>query len=259
MVSKQEVRADVKVRTLPMQVAAHLVRRIAAADLEGDQVPSESHIAEDFGVSRVVARETLKILASLDIVHIAQGRRVTLRPPEEWDYLSVQLVEWLPQEHVTQLLRELQEMRLMLEPELAAKAAESASSAALQTMADLLQQMEEREDSPEAYLEVDLAFHLEVCRASQNRILDRIMYSARWLLATSRRATNDQPHSLPDATAVHQRIYDAIASGDVSAAREEMRTHMQDNVTILTEGGSRRSSKTVRRGSAAKKKVEQAR
>ena len=39
-------------------------------------------------MSRAVAREALKILRALDMVDIAQGRRVTLRPPAEWDYLS---------------------------------------------------------------------------------------------------------------------------------------------------------------------------
>ncbi|SDS86806.1 FadR/GntR family transcriptional regulator [Microlunatus soli] len=244
MVSKQESRADVKVRTLPMQVAGHLVRQIIGSELDPDRAPSELDITRDFGVSRVVARETLKILASVDIVRIAQGRRVSLRPPEEWDYLSVQLLEWLPAEEVAQLLRELQEMRLMLEPELAAKAAESADEAALQSMSELLRRMRETEESPEEYLELDMAFHLEICKASRNRILDRIMYSARWLLATSRRATNDQPHSLHNATPVHQGIYDAIAAGDSAGAREAMRAHLQANITILTKATSRRGSST---------------
>jgi len=238
MVSKQQAVADVKVRTLPMQVAAHLVRRIAAGELDGEELPSELGITQQFGVSRVVARETLKILASLDIVHIAQGRRVMLRPPEEWDYLSGQLLEWLPRDHVVGLLRELQETRLLIEPELAARAATSITPEALDRLRELLAEMERLHDAPEKYLEVDHAFHMEICRASENRILDRIMYAARWLLATSRRVTNAQPHSLPDATVVHRRIFDAIEAGDPARAREEMRAHLQINVTIL-QGGVR--------------------
>lgn len=239
MVSKQESLADVKVRTLPMQVAAHLVRRIASAELTDDRVPSELDISTEFGVSRVVARETLKILSALDIVHIAQGRRVTLRPPEEWDYLSAQLLEWLPPEHIRGLLRELQEARLLLEPELAARAAESITAESLQRCRDLLARMEELEDRPEEYLEVDHAFHMEICRASQNRILERIMYSARWLLATSRRVTNEQPHSLADATSIHREILQCIEDGDPELARLEMRRHMEYNVRILSGRGHR--------------------
>lgn len=244
MVSKQELRTDVKVRTLPTQVAAHLVRQIVGAELTGGRVPSESVITEEFGVSRVVAREALKILSSLDIVHIAQGRRVMLRPPEEWDYLSSQLLEWLPQEHIADLLRELQEARLLLEPELAAQAATMITKSSLRRLNELVGQMSQLEDRPEQYLEVDHAFHLEICRASQNRILDRIMYSARWLLATSRRVTNEQPHGLADATAIHRRILEAIEAGDPERARQEMRDHMERNVRILgkPKRGTRRRS-----------------
>ncbi|HLU57721.1 MAG TPA: GntR family transcriptional regulator, partial [Pseudonocardia sp.] len=77
---RQESPDAVKVRTLPVQVAAHLTRRIVNGEIDDGRAPSELDISREFGVSRVVARETLKILASLDIVDIAQGRRVTVRP-----------------------------------------------------------------------------------------------------------------------------------------------------------------------------------
>src|ERR1700749_1140769 len=106
----------VQLRTLPTQVAAVLVRRIANGEFADGLAPSELQISVEFGVSRAVAREALKILSSLDMVEIAQGRRVTLRPIAEWDYLSPLLMEWLPQRHVRQLLHELHEARTIFEP-----------------------------------------------------------------------------------------------------------------------------------------------
>ena len=111
MPRRQEAADLVKVRTLPVQVAAHLTRRIVEGGIAEGRAPSELDISREFGVSRVVARETLKILASLDIVDIAQGRRVVVRPQAEWDYLSPLLAEWLPEEHVDGLLRELHQVR----------------------------------------------------------------------------------------------------------------------------------------------------
>src|ERR1700754_3068476 len=92
---RQESVDAVKVRTLPVQVAGHLTRRIVDGEIDDGRAPSELEISQEFGVSRVVARETLKILASLDIVDIAQGRRVVVRPQAEWDYLNPLLAEWL--------------------------------------------------------------------------------------------------------------------------------------------------------------------
>lgn len=238
MVSEPDPTPSVKVRTLPMQVAAHLVNRFASGDPDA-VVPSESDITTEFEVSRVVARETLKILASLDIVHIAQGRRVTLRPPEEWDYLSPHLLDWLPPDQVSALLLEFQEARLVLEPELAARAAATISDESLDRLRELVARMPELEDRPEEYLEVDHAFHMEICRASKNRILERVMWSARSLLTTSRRLTNEQPHGLSEATRIHQEILQCIEERDPELARLEMRRHMEYNVRIVGGIGAR--------------------
>lgn len=236
-----ELRDGVKLRPLPLQVAAQLTRRIAVGELTDGRAPSELDISREFGVSRVVARETLKVLASLDIVDIAQGRRVTIRPRAEWDYLSPLLVEWLPAEHVDELLRELHQMRLLLEPELAAMAAAGITDDTLARLRAEVDRMRGLELEPEDYLQVDLEFHLEICRAANNRILDRIMHSARWLLSASRRVTNEAPNGLHRATAAHSRVFAALEARDPDAAREAMRTHLQRNYPLLANRGRRPS------------------
>ncbi|OZM82229.1 GntR family transcriptional regulator [Pseudonocardia sp. MH-G8] len=217
-----------------MQVAAHLTRRIVSGEIEEGKAPSELDISREFGVSRVVARETLKILASLDIVDIAQGRRVTVRPTSEWDYLSPLLVEWLPEELVDELLQELLQVRVLLEPELAAKAAVGITDETLARLRAELDRMAGLEDDPEAYLEVDHEFHMEICRAANNRILDRIMHSARWLGTASRRITNQaSSDSLHSATRAHAEVFAALEARDPDAAREVMRAHLLANSPIL--------------------------
>lgn len=220
-----------KVRTLPVQVAARLTRRFVNGETHGGRAPSELDITEEFGVSRVVARETLKILASLDIVDVAQGRRVVVRPQAEWDYLSPLLIEWLPTEVVDELLQELREMRALLEPELAAMAAAHITDETLARMRAALDRMAVLEGDPEAYLEVDHEFHMEICQAAENRILDRIMYSVRWLGTASRRVTNKG--NLPGATADHMQIYQALEAHDPDAARAAMRSHLQGQAPLL--------------------------
>lgn len=221
-----------------MQVAAHLTRRIVEGDVEDGRAPSELDISQEFGVSRVVARETLKILASLDIVDVAQGRRVVVRPRAEWDYLSPLLIEWLPEETVGELLQELYQMRALLEPELAAMAAASITDETLDRLRGELDRMAALEGDPDAYLEVDHEFHMEICRAADNRILDRIMYSARWLGTASRRVTNEAPAGLRRATAQHTEIYEALVARDPSGARAAMRGHLSNNYsTLLAEKG----------------------
>jgi len=225
----------VKIRTLPGQVAAHLTRRIVSGGIEDGRAPSELDISQEFGVSRVVARETLKMLASLDIVDVAQGRRVVVRPRAEWDYLSPLLIEWLPEETVNELLQELHQMRVLLEPELAAMAAASITDETLARLSDEVDRMSALEADPDAYLEVDHEFHMEICRAADNRILDRIMYSARWLGTASRRITNEGPAALRSATTDHTEIYEALVARDPARARAAMRKHLSNNSALIAE------------------------
>ena len=234
----QESPEAVKIRTLPVQVAARLTRRIVSGGFEDGRAPSELDISQEFGVSRIVARETLKILASLDIVDVAQGRRVVVRPRAEWDYLSPLLIEWLPEEIVDELLQELHQMRALLEPELAAMAAASITDETLDRLSDGIGRMSALEGDPDAYLEVDHEFHMEICRAADNRILDRIMYSARWLGTASRRVTNEAPAGLRRATVEHTEIYEALVARDLEGARAAMRKHLNNNYsTLLSEKG----------------------
>jgi len=220
----------VQLRTLPTQVAGVLIRRIATDAYPDGLAPSELQISLEFGVSRAVAREALKILSSLDMVEIAQGRRVTLRPIAEWDYLSPLLIEWLPQAQVRELLRELRESRMILEPAIAAEAARRLNGDDLARLNDILEAMHSHEDDPDDYLKLDLEFHMEICRATRNRILDRFMYSSRWWQLASRRISNQAPHALPIATEQHRAILDALTARDSAAAEGAMRAHLEANL-----------------------------
>jgi GntR family galactonate operon transcriptional repressor len=227
----------VQLRTLPTQVAAVLVRRIANGEFLDGLAPSELQISVEFGVSRAVAREALKILSSLDMVEIAQGRRVTLRPIAEWDYLSPLLIEWLPQAQVRELLLELHDARLIFEPPIAARAARSLTNDDLTRLRQLLDAMVKHEEDPHGYLRLDLEFHMEICRATRNRILDRFMYSSRWWQSASRRISNQAPHALPTATEQHRAVYEALAARDPKRAEAAMRRHLENNtvVTMIDE------------------------
>ncbi|WP_073056061.1 FadR/GntR family transcriptional regulator [Kaistia soli] len=220
----------VQLRTLPTQVAGVLIQRIATDAYPDGLVPSELQISVEFSVSRAVAREALKILSSLDMVDIAQGRRVTLRPIAEWDYLSPLLIEWLPKAQVRELLHELRDARLILEPAIAAEAAVRVTGDDLARLSAVLDAMPRNENDPDDYLRLDLEFHMEICRATRNRILDRFMYSSRWWQLASRRVSNQAPDALPIATQQHRAVFDALAARDPRRAEDAMRVHLEANL-----------------------------
>ncbi|WP_318012888.1 FadR/GntR family transcriptional regulator [Mesorhizobium sp. BR1-1-7] len=213
-------------------MAGVLARRIASSGVAGGQGPSEQQILQEFGVSRAVAREALKILASLDMIEIAQGRRVVLRPADEWDYLSPLLIDWLPPEQTREILAEAHATRIIIEPAITAIAAKHMTKENLERLGTLLAAMSASEDNADAYLKLDLDFHMEICRAAKNRILDRFMYSSRWWQMASRRISNQVPHALPSATEMHRAIYEALVARDAKRAEEAMRRHLKITTAV---------------------------
>lgn len=231
---------DVKLRTLPTQVAGVLVGRIVGGELTNGLALSEQRIALEFGVSRAVAREALKILSALDMVDIAQGRRVSLRPPTEWDYLNPLLVEWLPAAQIRRLLIELNEARLIFEPAIAAQAARTLTDADLARLRELVEAMPALENDPDRYLELDLEFHMAICRATGNRIVGRFMYSSRCWQSASRQITNRAPDALANATQRHRLIYEALSARDPERAEAVMRMHLMRNTALVTAAEAER-------------------
>jgi DNA-binding FadR family transcriptional regulator len=134
-------------------------------------------------------------------------------------------------------------MRSLLEPELAAMAAASITDETLRRLGDEIDRMAALEADPEAYLEVDHEFHMEICRAADNRILDRIMYSARWLGTASRRVTNEAPSGLRRATAEHTEILDALVARDPDRARAAMRGHLDKSYSTFLAERQQRSKR----------------
>jgi GntR family transcriptional regulator, galactonate operon transcriptional repressor len=231
---------EVQLRTLPMQVGGVLARRVASGEFADGLLPSEQQISAEFVVSRAVAREALKVLASLDMVGISQGRRVVVRPAAEWDYLNPLLLEWLPQDQIPYLLQELHDARLIIEPGLAARAARTATADDLARMRATLDGMQQNLGRPERFLEHDLQFHLEVCKATRNRMLDRFMYSSRWWQSASRRVTNRPHAALPAALSHHRQIYEAIEAGDADLAERAMRRHLTVTAPLLDKASGER-------------------
>jgi GntR family transcriptional regulator, galactonate operon transcriptional repressor len=223
-----------------MQVGGVLARRVASGEFADGLLPSEQQISAEFVVSRAVAREALKVLASLDMVGISQGRRVVVRPAAEWDYLNPLLLEWLPQDQIPYLLQELHDARLIIEPGLAARAARTATADDLARMRATLDGMQQNLGRPERFLEHDLQFHLEVCKATRNRMLDRFMYSSRWWQSASRRVTNRPHAALPAALSHHRQIYEAIEAGDADLAERAMRRHLTVTAPLLDKASGER-------------------
>lgn len=223
--------AQVQVQKLADQVTHRLAARIIRA--LDEPLPSEQEICSEYQVSKTVAREVIGRLRDMKLVFVHHGRRMQRRPESDWDYLDPLLLELQDDAGTRRLLMELQEVRRLIEPEVAARAAEYRSDRQLEVIAAALDGMRNSVDDPDRYLEHDVAFHQGIVDAAQNRVASHIVDSIRAIMLTSRRYTNAVPGTLPRATGEHEAIYRAVADADPDAARSAMIDHLDRNLAAF--------------------------
>jgi DNA-binding FadR family transcriptional regulator len=227
-------------RTLLRVLVADIVRGTIPA---GERLPTEIELARRFGVSRGVARESLRSLEERGLVTVRHGIGATVLPSTAWDMFNPDVISAvLEGDEAVALLREYLECRRLLEIEAAALAAARATRADLVALSDSLTQMTAAavqvpaSTSSEArFHEADVAFHRAVISATGNRALGRMTEPVHRALSAARRPLARPEHRLERSLPEHRAILAAIAAGDERAAREAMRAHLLTVERYLTE------------------------
>ena len=194
------------------EVSRQIARRIVVGDFPvGATLPAESELIARFGVSRAVIREALRSLDECGMIAVRHGRRTIIAPQEEWDVLNrIVLAAYRDEGLIGPLLRDSLRVRRLLEPAIAAEAAELATPELLDELAACLERQAAALDAPDTFLEEDIIFHNLLVNATGNRILARTLGAIRDLLHISREVTNQMPNALTGALLSHRRIYEEV-------------------------------------------------
>jgi GntR family transcriptional repressor for pyruvate dehydrogenase complex len=228
----------------------HIVEQIRAQIVSGqlkagDQLPSERELAQTFSVSRTAIREAVKTLREKGLVEVRLGRgtyvvndtslaagrslnlAVRLKQPDGW----VDLVE----------------ARMILEPDIAALAAERATTEQIDQLQGAVNALTAASGAVDAWASMDTEFHNILAHASQNVVMPILLNSVIESLHDQRRSLLMLDGRLDITRDEHQRIIDAIAERQPEAAREAMRAHIervQHDVRIVVELAKRGTSST---------------
>jgi GntR family transcriptional repressor for pyruvate dehydrogenase complex len=227
-------------RTLLQALVAEIV---GGALPTGARLPTETELAQRFGVSRGVAREGLRSLEERGLVTVKHGSGATVRPATAWDMFNPDVIAAvLTTERGTQLLGDYLECRRLLEIEAAALAAERATRAQLVALADALDRMAAAAGQPpggpsaeDRFHEADVAFHRAVIQATGNVALGRMTEPVHRALVAARRPLARPDLRLERSLPEHRRILAAITTRDPDAARAAMRDHLLTVERYLSE------------------------
>ena len=223
-------------RNLHGQVVNELGRRVVGGGYAaGALLPNEDQLCRELQVSRTALREAVKVLAAKGLLEPRPRIGTRVRPRDLWNLLDPDILAWRCATGVdAEFLRHLAELREIMEPAAASLAATSRSEAQLEAIADALEAMRNAPAIAQ-WVEADLAFHTAVLRATNNPLLmplAAIIGSAlESLLGFSARSADDFKRGLPD----HQKVFDAIESGDAQSALHRMAGLLSDTRMLMKQ------------------------
>jgi len=191
----------------------------------GDKLPPERELAQQFGVSRTAVREAVKALREKGFVEAYPGRGTFIM---ETSAHPIRLsLDRMVKAGQAEGSRYLTEVREMMEPEIAALAAERAEAEDLAAMHESFEVMERAKRDPDAFIEADLDFHLALAEAAANPIILSLIDSIVGLLREQRMGIFQVEGGPERGQYHHKKILDAVEHRDAAGAREAMKAHMR--------------------------------
>ncbi len=196
----------------------------------GDQLPSERELAETFKVSRTSVREALRALEAQGLIvsRTGAGNFVADLPVES---LIAPLASLLIEEK--HALADIFEMRKVVEPHIAALAAERATKRDIDRMKKILDKQKEAVTRGETGVEADAELHFAIGRATQNQALEKLVAGLMDVLSHSREESLQTKDRRRASIESHRKIIAAIEAHDRTKARDAMLRHIEqveDNV-----------------------------
>jgi GntR family transcriptional regulator, galactonate operon transcriptional repressor len=205
---------------LHRDVVDGLGRRIVTGSLApGEVLGDAASLSAGTPVSRTVAREAIKVLAAKGLVVSRPKVGTRVLPRAYWNLLDPDVLAWsLESQEASIRYGEIYEVRMIIEPRVAALAAARRSDEEADLLRDLVDRMTGAIDDVETFVGVDLELHAAILDAAHNEILARLSGTIRLVWNACQRISALAPGSRARAIAEHRAVVEAIRSRDEEAA-----------------------------------------
>lgn len=222
-------------KTLAEQVADGIMNLIQETPYKaGDKLPTEKELCESTGAGRNTVREALKILASRNVLEIRQGAGTFVSEKQGIpdDPLGFSMVN----DHV-KLTKDLLQVRIMLEPQIAALAAQCAKEHEIKELEEILEELEAAMKKREDYSELDTKFHTKIAQCTHNIVMENLLPVIGKGVAVFAKEVAQTEY---DRTWIsHRKIFCYIRDHKPFEAEMEMQYHLLYNTSRYEEEQSR--------------------
>ena len=187
-------------------------------------LPPEPALCESLGVSRTVVREAVKSLCAKGLLSTGPKVGTRVLPSDQWNWFDADVITWQSKAGLTpEFLRDLQDLRRVVEPAAMRLAAERATAQDIAEVEAAYAGMKRAVEVGGDYVTHDLLFHQGLLHASRNRMLVQMSKVLGALLRTSfeisTRRKDGPAHSLP----LHRAVLDAVIAHQPDQAETAIR------------------------------------
>lgn len=215
---------SVRRNRLSEQVAEQLEAFILHNLKAGDKLPPERQLAETFGVSRSSIREAIRRLELIGLVEPRQGMGTVVRDESSTPVVNP-LAGVLMQKR--RMLAELLDVRKIIEPPLAARAAAHVTPEQIEHLNELVARQRTLLAKGESTVDADSEFHYAIAQAADNAVILKVLDVLMDLLRETREKTLQAQGRPGKSIRAHERIVDALRRRDAQGAETAMRQHIQ--------------------------------
>jgi len=194
----------------------------------GEKIPNEYELASRFGVGRSTIREAVKSLATKGILEVRRGSGTYVVSTSSMENDPLGLEKFTDK---YKLALELFEVRLMLEPEIAALASVYATPEEKEELKRLCDETERLYLSGKNHTKMDVEFHTCIAHCSRNRVVEQLLPIIQTAVVTFVNLTHRK--LMEETIETHRAILDAIVKGDSVGARCAMIMHLTYNRQML--------------------------
>ena len=217
-------------------VAAELRRRIVRGDLsEGDNLPPESTLIEEFGISRPTMREAFRILETEQLISVSRGSRGGARVHmPEVEVVARYAGLYLQTRKTT--VRDVHDARLLVEPPAARLLASRRPRDIIEELRALIGDIDSQIDDAEAYSHHAAAFHLKVIEGSGNEtltLLGHVMHEIWEAHLLNVVGTGYDVEKAKLGVRSEKKLVDLVEAGDAAGAERHLTSHLKRSAQII--------------------------
>lgn len=243
MLDRQELVQPIRRGTLTDSVISQIQNMILDGRVKpGEWLPSQTELAEGFGVGLSTVREATRGLAIMGILEPQAGRGTQVSDDA---LVSLRMIRLVRNEMENLHGREVHEARRLIEVGMTELAAHRADEKDIEQMEAALDRMEDVTDDDEAYIEADVEFHSAVAAAAKNDVVEEF-YS---ILLEMLSGVMTQMVRIPGLKArglqTQREILESIRDHDAESAREQAHYNIVEWDRILAVNGDSDARKSI--------------